>query len=994
MPKQVYNLEGVISLKAKDFKTQAKHVYQEVKKLNREMKIEAGLLKPTQEYRELGKAVQDAENRVRELNKEREKLAKSHKATPEYKQLEKDIIGAEKHLDKLIDDQIAIADLPHGAAFNNLEEEITRANAELTTMRARLADMEKGGATAAQQEEWYGVTRATQEAEKELARYKSQMAELEASGGAYEASGPRSNIKEAQRTYAAIKQLSGGQSFFGKMDWEGPISGALKKIYDRIVAIGTATGPARAQLKGFLEGGVNDAKSLVGWLGRIGRGFGSVFQKLKELLPIQKTVKNRFDGIGKSAHKIKRGLMMGAGVKGLARVGAAGAIALYSIRMLRQGLENLTLYDARTANSINQFKAALDTLKNSLATAFAPVLNSVLPILTVLVNALARAATMVAHFTAAITGQKSVVVARKATSGYASSVGKAGKATKAANKAAKEYKRTLLGFDQINKLDDNRGSDGSGAGSPGGGGGGGGLGGAMFETVPVDSRIKAFADKVKEAWRKGDFTEIGQILAEKINSAMEAIPWAKIQATCNKIARSIATFLNGFIGKLDWKLLARTISKGIETALGMISTFLETMNWRQIGKAIVQFISGIDFAGLFRSGARLTGNVAGAILSLLTGAVETAGKKLKRYFSKSIRDAGGNVVKGFFLGIGKAIKGIGKFIKDNIFKPFLKGFKKAFGISSPAKKMKPMGEYIITGLLEGLKSKLGNLLDWFTDLPDKLIEKIKGIPDRIQEEVGDLGSAILGKAGDVTIDVIPNIKELGSKTIDMVASFKDWVKGSGFSSTIGNMVSSFKDWVKGSGFGSTIGSMVASFKDWAKGHGFGSTIGSMTAAFKTWYRQKGFSYTIGGLTAGFKNWKKQKGFSNVLTGMTAAIKKVAASKKKKADGGIYARGRWSPIQGYAAGGEPGTGQLFMAREAGPELVGTLGGHTAVMNNDQIVASVSAGVEKAVASALRNMPRSTGEVAVYLQGDAAKFFRVMRQQGLEFTRATGQPVFPV
>lgn len=45
------------------------------------------------------------------------------------------------------------------------------------------------------------------------------------------------------------------------------------------------------------------------------------------------------------------------------------------------------------------------------------------------------------------------------------------------------------------------------------------------------------------------------------------------------------------------------------------------------------------------------------------------------------------------------------------------------------------------------------------------------------------------------------------------------------------------------------------------------------------------------------------------------------------------------------------GQMFIAREAGPELVGTIGGHTAVMNNDQIVSSVSAGVYQAVAAAL-------------------------------------------
>lgn len=71
----------------------------------------------------------------------------------------------------------------------------------------------------------------------------------------------------------------------------------------------------------------------------------------------------------------------------------------------------------------------------------------------------------------------------------------------------------------------------------------------------------------------------------------------------------------------------------------------------------------------------------------------------------------------------------------------------------------------------------------------------------------------------------------------------------------------------------------------------------------------------------------------------------------KATGGIFAGGKWQPITAYANGGGPNAGELFMAREAGPEMVGTIGGHTAVMNNDQIVASVSAGVYQAVLSAM-------------------------------------------
>ncbi|MBQ9167725.1 MAG: hypothetical protein IJX67_04865 [Oscillospiraceae bacterium] len=48
----------------------------------------------------------------------------------------------------------------------------------------------------------------------------------------------------------------------------------------------------------------------------------------------------------------------------------------------------------------------------------------------------------------------------------------------------------------------------------------------------------------------------------------------------------------------------------------------------------------------------------------------------------------------------------------------------------------------------------------------------------------------------------------------------------------------------------------------------------------------------------------------------------------------------------ADGGMVNAGQMFVAREAGPELVGTIGNRTAVVNNDQIVASVSQGVYEA------------------------------------------------
>ena len=72
------------------------------------------------------------------------------------------------------------------------------------------------------------------------------------------------------------------------------------------------------------------------------------------------------------------------------------------------------------------------------------------------------------------------------------------------------------------------------------------------------------------------------------------------------------------------------------------------------------------------------------------------------------------------------------------------------------------------------------------------------------------------------------------------------------------------------------------------------------------------------------------------------------------------------VRGFASGGFPETGQLFLARESGAEMVGSVGNHTAVANNDQIVQGIESGVYTAVAQALSpylsQIERNTRETA--------------------------------
>lgn len=57
------------------------------------------------------------------------------------------------------------------------------------------------------------------------------------------------------------------------------------------------------------------------------------------------------------------------------------------------------------------------------------------------------------------------------------------------------------------------------------------------------------------------------------------------------------------------------------------------------------------------------------------------------------------------------------------------------------------------------------------------------------------------------------------------------------------------------------------------------------------------------------------------------------------------------IPEFASGGIANSGQLFIANEAGPELIGRYGSRAGVMNNDQIVSAVSEGVATAVANVM-------------------------------------------
>lgn len=91
------------------------------------------------------------------------------------------------------------------------------------------------------------------------------------------------------------------------------------------------------------------------------------------------------------------------------------------------------------------------------------------------------------------------------------------------------------------------------------------------------------------------------------------------------------------------------------------------------------------------------------------------------------------------------------------------------------------------------------------------------------------------------------------------------------------------------------------------------------------------------------------------------------------------------LRGYASGGFP-TGDLFIANEKGAEMVGRIGGNTAVANNNQITEAIAQATYTAMSQALSE---NGGSVNIVVEGDGDKMFRVFQKKQREYARDTGR-----
>jgi len=335
-------------------------------------------------------------------------------------------------------------------------------------------------------------------------------------------------------------------------------------------------------------------------------------------------------GIHKSANKstlsLKNLMKYAFGIRTLfALFNKLRSAATEGIQNLAQ--HNLLTNTGKVNQSLSELQSALTLLKNSFATAFAPLLTVVSPILVQFINLISQAVTRVGMLIAALTGQKTFAKAIAVQQNYAASLDKTADSAKKAAKALTGY---LSPIDEINRYDDgSSSSDGTGSG----GGYTGPSAADMFEEVPIESSLKGIANKIKELVQNEDWEGLGAYIADGINKGLQkiynVISWDNVGPEVTKFITAFTTTFNSLVDHINWELMGRTLGAGINTSVNTLNLLIGDggIDFNKIGVSIARGLRGAIGEIGWTALGELLGNKFMIPWKMLSGFVTEMSKK-------------------------------------------------------------------------------------------------------------------------------------------------------------------------------------------------------------------------------------------------------------------------------------------------------------------------------------------------------------------------------
>lgn len=382
--------------------------------------------------------------------------------------------------------------------------------------------------------------------------------------------------------------------------------------------------------KGFLSAAGSSLKKLVSLVGRAGKAFLNLFKTAGKT--------NGIFGGG-----LKNMLLYSLGIRGLYTLFGKLRSAL------TDGFKNLAQFSASTNKSLSNLKSSLTQLKNALATAFAPILQTIAPILTRFINMLSTAADYIARFTAALTGKSSYVRATKVQEDYAKSLEGTGA-------AAEDASKSMAKFDEINQITTKDASSGGGGGSaepsPA----------DMFETVAIEpldfaswgEAFSAMLDKILTDGipkLKDAFSSFAAWMNDFSANLYEMFTFPGVYDKIILLGTEIANALNGLVSQINWAQLGAALGAGLNLALGFLVSIVYTFDWLSLGANLADMfnnaVAQIDWR-----------NVGMLLWAKFKIAIETLAGFLLNVDMTQLAHAASELIIGFFDAASETIQSI------------------------------------------------------------------------------------------------------------------------------------------------------------------------------------------------------------------------------------------------------------------------------------------------------------------------------------------------
>lgn len=364
----------------------------------------------------------------------------------------------------------------------------------------------------------------------------------------------------------------------------------------------------------------------------------------------------------------------------------------------------------------------------------------------------------------------------------AGSAGTAGEAIGGASKKAKELKKQLAGFDEMNVLTEDKGSDGGG-----GGGGAGGVGGGIPmefpDTAPVekglsrvDGILKALANNPFVKGFLSVFEAIGEAIKFVIEKVKEFAGWlasvlpepiVNFFKTIkeNEVVGTILTAVGYALGVIAGALTVGLLVFGLWTAVTAIATLVTTGFSIALGvlmSPIVLIVAGIallivGIVALVKNWDKVK-EVAITVWDKIKEVWKTVGEWINTEVVIPVIN--------FFTGLWDWIKKWGGWILLAVTAPF------ALAVIAVIKNWDTIKEKA-SQLWDGIKSIFGGVADWFREKFNNAVTKIKevfnaipgffgGMWGQIKDKFSTIGSAIgdaIGGAFKTVINAILGFAE-------------------------------------------------------------------------------------------------------------------------------------------------------------------------------------------------------------------------------------------